>query len=194
MFRKLLFLIILAGIGFGIYTGINKVVEIMNTSKATSSSTIVSTVLTGTTNTGSTTWEVKKPVVVKTGSDITGTTVTKPTAVVKTGSQTTGFFLGLWTTIKTWFTNLTTTTEEPISVTTGLVTTRTVVSTWKGITGDVLSGFFDDISDTGTSIKQESTGTQTVIVTTVKKPTTTKTTTNKSTSNSDRDPVLDALF
>jgi hypothetical protein len=42
MFRKLLFLIILAGIGFGIYTGINKVVEIVNTSKTSTISTTVS--------------------------------------------------------------------------------------------------------------------------------------------------------
>ena len=48
MFRKLLFLIILAGIGFGIYTGINKVVEMMNTPKATVVSTTVSTISTGT--------------------------------------------------------------------------------------------------------------------------------------------------
>ena len=192
MFRKLLFLIILAGIGFGIYTGINKVVEMMNTPKATVVSTTVSTISTGT---QTITWTVKKPDNVKTGSVITtvttGTTVSK-IVTVKTGSQTTGFFLGVWTTIKTWFTNLTASTNTPIVVTTGSVTTGTIISTWTISSGDALSGFFDDTNTTGTIVQAESTGTQEITWTTVKKPTTKKTTTH--TSNSDRDPVLDALF
>ena len=158
----------------------------MNAPKTTSVSATVSPILSWV----KTLWEIKKPVVVKSGSDITGTVATKPTAV-KTGSQTTGFFLGIWTTIKTWFTNLTASTSTPTVVTTGSISSGAVVLT--GSTGETLSGFTDAIvEDTGSTVVSESTGTQTITGTTVKKPTTKKTTTH--TSNSDRDPVLDALF
>ncbi len=159
----------------------------MNTPKVTNVNTTVSPILSWV----KTLWEVKKPIVVTTGSNVTGITVAKPIAI-KTGTQTTGFFLGLWTSIKTWFINLTTS-DKPIITTTGSVTTGAVSLTGSTDTGNTLSWFNDIIGeDTGTVIEPESTGTQTTTGTTVKKPTTKKTTTH--TTNSDRDPVLDALF
>jgi hypothetical protein len=123
----------------------------------------------------------------------TGSTTSQKNPTVKTGSQATGFFLGVWTSIKTWFTNLTTSTQTPIVATTGSVSSGAVTLTGTTHTGGTLSGFTDAlVEDTGSTVEPESTGTQTNTSTTVKKPTTKKTTTH--TSSSDRDPVLDALF
>lgn len=58
MLRKLLFLLILAGIGFGIYTGIHKIVDVVNSPKK------IVTVTTGTISTGT--------VSIITGTSLTG--------------------------------------------------------------------------------------------------------------------------
>jgi len=44
MFKKLLFIILLAGIGFGIYTGIHKIVEVITAPKTVVVNTGISTI------------------------------------------------------------------------------------------------------------------------------------------------------
>ena len=202
MFKKILFLAILAGIGFGIYTGIHKIIEVISTPKIVAVSTGISI----------------KP------STTTGILISWATSsgiiAIETNSWTvkqSGFFGRIWNTITGWFCTTSETKGKSAVITTGTITgeiyTGNLLSWWNLasgwiVTGDINTGtFFDDISsNTGDSptIKTGETSTvsyswtkTTPVVSSTKKtvtvPKKTTTTTTKI-SNDEKDPLLDALF
>lgn len=121
MFKKILFFVILAGIGFGIYTGIHKIFEVVSTPK-----TVITT---GTTIT-----------MVTTGSDVSGTsslsgTITEEsTGTVEETIQVPGWFSRTWTNIKTWFSSKRESVKEDDIATTGDIVPEPSLS------GEVISG------------------------------------------------------
>lgn len=185
MFRKLLFLIILAGIGFGIYTGINKAMDAFHVQKdpvfQTSSWMILKT------------WSVSS---VEMGSSRSADSI----------PANTGFFSRIWTNIKTWFwskeTNISWTIVLPIQSTEDMFSWElfswTLLS-WTTTSSTDIDRFkeftesYDNSWDVVSVIKPEITpsiATGTTKITNTKTPVITP----KKTTTSDVDPILDALF
>lgn len=197
MFKKILFFVILAGIGFGIYTGIHKIFEVVSAPK-----TVITT---GTTIS-----------IVTTGSDISetgslsGNIAEESTGTVEETLQAPGWFSRTWTSIKTWFSSKRESVKEDEIATTGNIVPEPSLSgevisgevlTWKISTGNII----EDSTATGTEVEEVvHVIIDTWVITTkapttptvVSKPTTTKTTTTvkKPTTTSWKDPILDALF
>jgi len=125
MFKKILFFVILAGIGFGIYTGIHKIFEVIATPK-----TVITT---GTTIP-----------MVTTGSDISetstlsGTITEESTGTVEETIQTPGWFSRTWTSIKTWFSSKRKNIQKDDIATTGDIVPEPSLS-GEVISGDVLT-------------------------------------------------------
>ena len=182
MLKKILFLVILAGIGFGIYTGIHKIVEVVTAPK-----TVVVT------------WTLQTDTPITVANE-SGKTVLPEVSTWTV--ETTGWFVRTWTNFTSWVSS----TRHSLSSKTESIPDLDIASeeTWDILTWTLLSGEIStgDIStgaiiDTG----EISTGDITIEPTTPIKITTgttktvtvvKKTTTKPSTSG--KDPLLDALF